>query len=155
MLALTKKTEYALIALCHLARESGQIVSARDIATRYSVRLPLMMNVMKTLNQRGLLRSIRGANGGYQLAAAADRVSLADLFEAVEGPARLVHCAPPVEKSDRHCELVGCCPVRAPLHGIHRKLQSFLGETTVADVAFDAGFGRPDVPDSSLRVLAR
>ena len=54
MLALTKKTEYALIALCHLAHAGAEeVVSARDIAVRHGVPLPLLMNVLKCLNQKG------------------------------------------------------------------------------------------------------
>ncbi len=155
MLALTKKTEYALIAVCHLARVGQQVVSARDIATRYAVRLPLLMNVMKTLNQRGLLRSLRGANGGYRLAVAPAEISLSRLIEAVEGPARLVHCVPPLDAAAHQCELVGSCPIRLPLFTIHARLNSFLAHTSVADIAFDASFGRRDESEHSLKVLAQ
>ena len=82
MLSLTKKTEYALIACCYLARVNRGVVSARDIAQQHSVRVPLLMNVLKVLNQRGLLKSARGARGGYTLAVPADELSLARVIEA-------------------------------------------------------------------------
>src|SRR5262245_7205595 len=114
MLALTKKTEYALIALCHLSRSGEDLVSARDIADRHMAKLPLMMNVLKLLNQKGLLRSVRGASGGYRLGEVPDRITLARLIEAVEGPVRLVRCIshPEAGDGDRGCELIGTCPVR-------------------------------------------
>ena len=95
MLTLTKKTEYALIAACHLANVGQEVVSARDMAETYGVRLPLLMNVLKKLNQHGILRSVRGARGGYALAVGPKQVSLSRLIEAVEGPPRLVKCALP------------------------------------------------------------
>src|SRR5262245_55281119 len=99
MLALTKRTEYALIALCHLARQP-ETVSARDLAHRYAVRLPLLMNVLKTLNHNGLVRSVRGAHGGYRLAVPADKLSLARVAEAIEGPMRLVKCVSALPDAD-------------------------------------------------------
>ena len=68
MLALTRKTDYALIALCHLARQPERVISARQIARRFSMPLPLLMNVLKTLAAHEVVRSVRGAKGGYQLA---------------------------------------------------------------------------------------
>jgi Rrf2 family protein len=158
MLALTKKTEYALIALCHLARAQSDIVSARDISERHAVRLPLMMNVLKSLSQNGLLHSVRGANGGYRLAVPVDRVSLARVVEAIEGPVRLVRCVTHSDDGHSHCELVSTCPVRGPVVKIHHHLERFLESLTVADVAFDERYGVPaefGVSAEPLRVLAR
>ena len=142
MLTLTKKTEYALIAACHLATVDQKVVSARDIAEYYGVRLPLLMNVLKSLNQYGLLRSVRGARGGYALAMGPKQISLSKLIEAVEGPPRLVKCALP-QPDDPPCELSGACPVRAPMAKVHRMFGSFLKGITVADIAFDSRFAVP------------
>ncbi len=67
MLTLTRKTEYGLIAMCHLARIGRKVVSARDIAEEHNVPLALLMNVLKKLNRAGLVNSVRGARGGYVL----------------------------------------------------------------------------------------
>ena len=70
MIVLTRKTDYALVAMAHLAHHPGEegISSARDIADRYHVPLPVLMNILKTLNREGLVISVRGARGGYRLA---------------------------------------------------------------------------------------
>jgi Rrf2 family protein len=136
MLTLTKKTEYALIATCHLANVGQGIISARELAETYGVRLPLLMNVLKKLNQHGILRSVRGARGGYALALGPKQISLSRLIEAVEGPPRLVKCALP-QPNDPKCELSGACPVSGPMGKVHRMFGSFLTGVTVADVAFD------------------
>lgn len=136
MLTLTKKTEYALIAACHLAHATDGVVSARDMAKHFGVRLPLLMNVLKLLNQDGILRSERGARGGYALAMAPADLTLARVIHAVEGPARLVRCAVP-QPTDRPCELSDDCPLRVPLGKIHRLFAGFLSNVTVADLAFD------------------
>ena len=140
MLSLTKKTEYALIAMCHRARAERDVVSARDIAGQYSIRLPLLMNVLKALSQGGLLNSVRGARGGYRLAVPPKAITLTALIAAVESPVRLVRCAPPRADNASNCELIGSCPIRRPVHKLHGELRSVLERVTVADVAFDDGY---------------
>jgi Rrf2 family protein len=139
MLTLTKRTEYAMIAACHLANVGERIVSARDLSELYNLRLPLLMNVLKLLNQGGILRSVRGARGGYALAVPAKQVTLSELIEAVEGPPRLIRCARP-QPNDPPCEMSGACPVRGPMAKVHRMFGAFLAGVTIADVAYDDGY---------------
>ena len=58
MLGLTKKTDYALIALSRLAEDADAVVSAREIADRFDISLALLMNVLKQLSAAGLVRSV-------------------------------------------------------------------------------------------------
>ncbi len=152
MLALTKRTEYALIALCHLAREPEQVVSARQIGQRYAVPLPLLMKVLKELQRAGLVVSTRGARGGYQLAVPPERITLRAVVEALEGPARLVQCVLPERTSDGTCDLVGSCPIRQPVGKLHEKFDRFLEQVTIAELAFDEGFGSSPLAEATLRV---
>lgn len=152
MLALTKRTEYALIAACHFARAPERVFSAREVAEDNGVRLPLLMNVLKAMAQRGLLESVRGARGGYRLACEARSITLGDLVEAVEGPAGLVRCLGP--ESGPECELLSTCRVRLPLMRVHEQFARFLRTVSVADVAFDQDFGGSRPADGALKVLA-
>lgn len=137
MLSLTKKTEYALIAVSHLARQGpGKVVSARDIHEQHGVPLPLLMNVLKKLNHAGLVHSVRGARGGYSLARGPDRFSLTELIEAVEGPVQLVRCAD-LNKGNRKCALTRACPIQRAVHRVHHRMRDFLNEVTIAEIAFD------------------
>lgn len=140
MLTLTRKTEYAVIAACHLAREGGRTVSAREIAACHGVSLPLLMNVMKSMHQCGVLRSVRGSRGGYTLARDAHEISLADLIQSVEGRVRLVRCAGASEAGEP-CDLQHTCPVRRPLLRVHESFEKFLTALTIAGIAFDEAYG--------------
>ena len=151
MLTLTKKTEYALIAVCHLANSGQKVVSARDMAQAYGVRLPLLMNVLKTLNQRGLLKSVRGARGGYSLAVGPKNITLSRVIEALEGPPRLTKCSLP-QPDDPVCELSGQCPVRFPLAKVQRLFGGFLRSVTVADVAFDESYAGKKPADAKKMI---
>ena len=139
MLTLTRKTDYALIALTHLAQAKDQCLSAREIAGKYNLPLPLLMNLLKHLSQQGLTKSARGPRGGYALALPPREITLHDVIAAVEGPLQLVQCVDrqehsPVQDEAHPCELVECCPVRSPIHRIHDRLIQFLDSVTLADI---------------------
>jgi Rrf2 family protein len=151
MLALTKRTEYALIALCHMARQPDETISARDLAGRHAIRLPLLMNVLKALNQKGLVRSTRGANGGYRLAVAPEALSLTRVAEAIEGPMRLVKCVSADAAGAASCELIGTCPVRQPVLRVHEHLTEFLSRVSIAALAFDQRYGQSGAAISGQR----
>lgn len=139
MLAFTRKTDYALIALTHLAQHPDECNSAREIAARYGVPLPLLMNILKQMTQQGLALSVRGPRGGYRLATTPDKISLNDIIGAVEGPVQLVQCVDWYQNKARGklktgCDLMAACPVRPTIHRVHARLVEFLAGVTLADV---------------------
>ena len=136
MLTLTRKTEYGLIAVCHLARVGAKVTSARDIAEEHNVPLPLLMNVLKRLNRTGHISSVRGAHGGYVLNVSPKKFTLAGLIEAVEGPVNLVRCTGG-PKEHRRCGLTQTCTIRKSVVKVHVRLRQFFDEVTIADLAFD------------------
>lgn len=144
MLTLTRKTDYALIALSHLAANQGRVVSAREIAAKYRVPLALLMNLLKLCAAHGLVESVRGARGGYRLGKPPGQITLVELVEAIEGPLRLSQChglaepqgnIQPADKDSSPCQVGSCCPVRVAINSVHMRLQGFLSEMTIADVA--------------------
>ena len=140
MLTLTRKTDYALIALTHLAQDVRGCSSAREIASQYQLPLPLLMNVLKELSQHGLIESVRGPRGGYTLAVSPEKVTLNDIIRAVEGPIHLVPCVPrrggkgEMLGGKDECERVPICPVRSSIHRVHHRLIQFLDDVSLADV---------------------
>ena len=121
MLAFTRKTDYALIALTHMAKHSEECDSAREIAGLYGIPLPLLMNILKQMAQQGLAQSVRGPRGGYRLAMPAEKISLNDIIKAVEGPVQLVQCVDWYQnklrgKTKTGCDLMAACPVRPTIH---------------------------------------
>lgn len=155
MLSLTKKTDYAVIAMSHLAAaEPKAIVSAREIAESFGMPLALLMNILKRLCTAGLVQSVRGARGGYRLARSPRDITLADLVVALEGPVRLAECVvadhavhgSPVGAS-APCRLGACCPIQGTLQRVQTRLQEFLESITLAEIAAgaDARAGAPAV----------
>ena len=149
MISLTKKTDYALIALAHLAEQPGRVASAREIAEARGLPAALLMNILKELQHHGLLRSTRGVKGGYEIGVDLASVSLHELIVVLEGPVRLVGCVgePPAchhdTDSDAHaCRVSGHCAVQAPLQALHERLVRFLRGVRLADVV-RPGAGSP------------
>jgi Rrf2 family protein len=144
MLALTRKTHYALIALTHLATERDAFSSTREIASRYHLPLPLLMNLLKQLTQQELVRSVRGPKGGYTLAVSPDQIRLTDVIRAVEGPIHVTQCVPdkavdPREDDAALCIRMGSCPIRTSLEWVHNRMIEYLDSVTLADVIANSG----------------
>ena len=92
MLRLSKKADYALIAITHLTLKSGSS-SAREIAEQFDIPVELLAKVLQRLTRRGLLASQQGTRGGYQLARAATGISIADVIQAIDGPVAVTACS--------------------------------------------------------------
>jgi Rrf2 family protein len=138
MLSLTKKTDYALIALGYLSEHGNQTVSAREIAEAFSMPAALVMNILKTLHHANFLSSTRGTKGGYRLVADLSKLSMHDLIEVLEGPVRLAECVIIDNEAggcgEGHCKIGRGCPIQAPIQALHSKLVGFLKEVTLAEV---------------------
>jgi len=135
MLRLSKKADYALMAMRHLAlKTSGAAsTSARDIAEQYDIPIELMAKVLQRLVRTGLLASTQGTRGGYTLSRPSTAISVADVIEAIDGPFTVTACS--TEKND--CEQYGKCSIRDPLWQIRERIVEALGTVTIAEMASD------------------
>jgi len=131
MLRLSKKADYALISLAYLA-EHAHVVPAREIAEGRELPLPLLMNILKVLHQRAILRSVRGTSGGYQIAADLTTLSLLDLSNLMD-------------KVDAGEESVGKkLALHGPAQALQYRLLRFMRDVSVADLVMPGR--RIDVP---------
>ncbi len=143
MLRLTRRSEYGIIAIAHLATRAGQAVSAREIAEKFGIPKRLLAEVMKDLTHRGLVRSTRGASGGYRLALDPERTSVRRVLQALEGPFEMVQCTGD-SALENLCELLSCCPIRGPLQKIHDRITGVLDEVSIADLVRPADSPRAE-----------
>ena len=135
MLRLSKKTDYALIALKDLASSaSGTSCSAREIAARYDIPIELMAKVLQRLVRAGLLISMQGTRGGYTLSRPSAAISVADVIQAIDGPFTVTACS-----SDNHdCDQYSKCSVRAPLWQIAKRITATLETVTIAEMVAES-----------------
>ena len=136
MFSLTRKVDYALIALTELADRAPERVSARDIATRHEIPLPILTNVLNQLVRSGLIASSRGIKGGYILVRSAEIVNIVDVIEAIEGAFRLTACCvPPSKNPGSYCNHFDRCRIVEPIHRVHEIIRDMLCQVTMADLA--------------------
>lgn len=137
MLSLTRKADYAVVALADLAHRGTARASARDIAKSTKVPLPVLTNVLHQLLRHGLVSSAMGSKGGYRIARPASEISLAEMIDAIEGPFKLaLCCGPAAECEDDVCDLEDNCQIKEPVRRVHVSLRRFLSQVTLAQIAF-------------------
>ncbi len=136
---LTRRTDYALVALAGLARQADA-ASAREMAQQLHLPLPILRNILKVLASGGLLLSSRGPSGGYRLARDPQDISLAEIVEVIEGPMQLVKCCPadPTESKPR-CRLEDSCRIKNNIGRVHERLMEFLHDVTLDQIADESG----------------
>lgn len=135
MLQLTKRTEYGLIALIHMADREGEVVSAREIGERYPIPRRLLAEVLKDLGRAGLIESQRGATGGYTLVRAAEDVTLAEIVSVLEGSPAVTNCDGGSHVAGDTCGIAPMCPIRSPLTRIRDGIWGHMQRTTLRSLA--------------------
>jgi Rrf2 family protein len=133
MLKLTKKADYGLIALRHLAAAGNArgSASAKDIADAYGVPLPLLSKVLQKLARGGLLISEQGTHGGYRLAREPQNISALEVIRTIDGPIILTKCF----TEHPGCDQSTLCPVREPLRKVHEGILGLLANISLTDLA--------------------
>jgi Rrf2 family protein len=95
---ISAKADYAVRAMVELAAADGERpVKAERIANAQGIPLNFLENILGELRHAGIVRSHRGAEGGFRLAKPAAEITIADVIRAVEGPLASVRGAPPEE----------------------------------------------------------
>ncbi len=93
MIRISRLTDYAGIVAIGLAQQPGQSKSASEISVETNIAYPTVSKILKMLNDAGLVKSLRGALGGYSLAYPSSSITLADLINAIEGVPQLTQCS--------------------------------------------------------------
>jgi Rrf2 family protein len=130
MLKLSKKADYGLIALRHLALHRPG-ASAKQIARQYGLPLPMLSKVLQRLARHGLLAPVYGTNGGYKLARDPRQISALEVVLAMDGPVILASC---FDRQGR-CTQSALCTVKAPLRRIHEGILRLLGGIKIAELS--------------------
>jgi Rrf2 family protein len=134
MLRLSKKADYALIAMEHLAtRPDGASASAREIAEQYDIPVELLAKVLQSLARRSLVTSHQGTRGGYRLARPVQQISVADIIQAIDGPLTVTACS----TEDENCGQYAKCSVRDPLWKIKDRIVSALSTCSLQEISAD------------------
>jgi len=130
MLRVSKLTDYAVVVLTRLS-EGEAVMTPPAIATLTGVPEPTVAKVLKALGAGGFVLSTRGARGGYRLAMALDRITIADVIAAIDGPIALTAC---VDGGVGGCDVHTMCSVRGRWDPVNDGVRRALQAITVADM---------------------
>jgi FeS assembly SUF system regulator len=140
MLKLSKKADYALIAVRHLAtRGAEHSHSASDIAEIYGISTPLLAKVLQRLAKHGVVTARHGSSGGYQLARHPKDISALEVISAVDGPLVITSCV----TNHGNCDQSNTCTVREPLRKVNESIMQVLRAVTISQMTEDS-------PDAEL-----
>ena len=129
---ISAKADYAVRAAVELAAAAGdKPVKAEKIATAQNIPLNFLENILGEMRHAGIVRSHRGAEGGFRLAKPAEQVTIADIIRAVEGPLASVRGGPPEDAA--YPGVAGALP-RVWI-AVRANLRKVVEHVTVADVA--------------------
>ena len=131
MMKLSKKADYGLMAVNHLARHYGEgACSAKDIALAYGIPVGLMAKVLQRLVHRGVLKSQHGTNGGYKLAKPPHFISALEVINAIDGPVMITRCV----TARGECFQTPLCTVKEPLRKVNERIVSALSALSIAEI---------------------
>jgi Rrf2 family transcriptional regulator, nitric oxide-sensitive transcriptional repressor len=132
---IPKQVEYALMALADMQTANpGQLFSARELCDRHHVPFDVMSKTMQRLGRAGILRSVQGVQGGYQIIKDLSRISLLDLMESVLGEVAAVNCL----KKGVSCPLAATCNVSGPMRVLDERLRRLYADIRVSELVHQA-----------------
>lgn len=131
---LSSMADYAVVAMRAAALHcGGDRTNASEIAAETGLPLPTVQKLVSRLSGAGLLRSVRGAGGGFRLARPAAAITVADIVEAIEGPITLTQCC----DEDGDCAIELHCGARAHWPQVNRAIRDALSGITLVDLAHE------------------
>jgi len=147
MIRLGKLTDYATVILSFMAKSQSQMHAALEISTATGIALPTVSKILKSLVRAHLLSSVRGAKGGYVLVQTPEKITVASVITALEGPISLTECS----STDHSCEQVSACQIGNNWRLVNQAVQKALESVTLADMLLPVSIPQEiTVPVASL-----
>ncbi|WP_373472395.1 SUF system Fe-S cluster assembly regulator [Sphingorhabdus lacus] len=130
---LSNMADYAVVVMSAASRHCGSFrTSATELASETGIALPTVQKLVSILTKGGLLRSVRGAGGGIQLARPAAAITLADIIEAVEGPIAMTNC---INASTCNCAIEPDCNIKPHWAIVNNAVRSALSDVSLSSLA--------------------
>lgn len=143
MFNVTRKVEYALMGVAHIAASPpGTVVTVREIAEHYNIPGKLLAKIFHELKSAQLLKSHQGKNGGYSLAQLPSQVTLAQVVDVIEGRSNVVVC---FDSEGYRCPQYDNCNIVNPMEQLNSRLRGFLESVSLQDFVANKSRTAPSV----------
>ena len=133
MMKLSKKTDYALMAIQYMASKgTDRVVNTKEIAEEYKIPVELLAKVLQKLGKKGLIASQNGPKGGYVLAKTPAAISVLSIIQAIEGQVGITEC---YHNEDSQCVQMAHCNIRSPMRNIQNSIYGLLDSMSIEDMS--------------------
>jgi len=130
MLKLTRKVEYALLALRHMQQKpEGIVTNTKEISIKYDIPLQILAKTLQQLARENIIGAVQGPTGGYKITSDLNEINMIQFFEKLEGPMGMMNCF-----HDTDCSQLGACIIKSPMEQINGKLRNFFSKMTLNEV---------------------
>jgi Rrf2 family protein len=136
MKLITRDTDYAIRAICFMAKKGYRVVSVSELVKELKIPKPFLRKILQILNKSNVLRSYKGSGGGFRINKPADKIFIMDLIIANQGPFELFgHTF-----KDKSCHEARKCQLKKKLDVIESNIKKELKSITIADLICGKGF---------------
>lgn len=139
MIRVSRMADYGVVVLSHIAHKPEELHTAAAISGESQLPLPTVSKLLKQFAHAGVLKSHRGAKGGYSLSRTPEQITVAQIIGAVDGPISLADC---LEGQEGVCGLESFCPMRGPWGRVSDAIRDALEGVTLADMMADDALTR-------------
>lgn len=132
MFRLSKKIEYAIIAMQYLASKEGELVSAKEMSENLNISFEFLSKTLQALMKSELVESHQGIKGGYALARKSEEITLADIVNSLDEKTGIVECFNTEKFGD--CGRTAECTIKDPMSEIQNKINDIFNKTTISEL---------------------
>jgi Rrf2 family protein len=131
MIRISKKVEYALMALKFISNSDHKLVTAREISDTKSIPYDLLSKILQKLKNENILSSNQGMNGGYFLSKRPEEIPLFSLMSAIDGDISIAECLN--ENAGKDCCMVEICSIKSPVSQLQKEVEELFKRKTISD----------------------
>lgn len=132
MLKISKLADYAVVALAALMQSEEEMLSASCLAERGNLPEPTVSKVMKLLCKANIVKSIRGANGGYQFTKDPTQLAVSAIVTAIDGPISIAACCD--DEDPDACDKINNCVTSGRWTSVNNAVKTALEEVKLPDM---------------------
>ena len=129
MLKLTRKLEYALIALRHMQMKGDTLSSTKEISDMYIIPRELLAKTLQQMARLQYIDAVQGPKGGYRIDKVLSKINLTQFVEEMEGPLEMVEC-----NVNSDCIQINTCNIRMPINKINQNIRSLFNKINITDI---------------------
>jgi len=127
---ITRNTDYAVRALCCIAEQKQEVISADRLVKSLDMPRPFLRKILQTLTKAGLLNSSKGKDGGFTLALSPGEITLTDVMKIFQGPIKLNECT----FKKNICPYINDCLLKKKIDEIEKEVIAKLKAITIASI---------------------